>query len=133
MGLRERVRQAIERPVEESEKLLAELGEADAATRLPLLLSGWFRGLAAALEELAIAVDDLQARAGREVETTEPPAPREPPAPVETEEGDGPERSERADADEHGLLEEARRSREETAELREQGDEARRSLEDERT
>ena len=47
MGLGERVRQAIERPVEESEKLLAELGEADAATRLPLLLSGWFRGLGA--------------------------------------------------------------------------------------
>src|SRR5438132_1376931 len=52
-GVRERVQRALAGPVAESEKLLADLGDADAETRLSILTSGWFRGLAAALGELA--------------------------------------------------------------------------------
>jgi len=60
MGLRERVQQAIAGPVGESERLLNDLPTADAETKLSILVSGWGRGLSAALEELAIAIDDLQ-------------------------------------------------------------------------
>ena len=57
MGLRERVQQAIAGPVGESERLLNDLPTADAETKLSILVSGWGRGLSAALEELAIAID----------------------------------------------------------------------------
>src|SRR5439155_17502832 len=72
MGLRQRVRKAIEGPVGQADKLLADLGAADDATKLEILISGWGRGLSAALEELAIAVEDLQARGRPPAE----PAPR---------------------------------------------------------
>jgi hypothetical protein len=126
-GLRERIRQAIEAPVGEAEKLLSELKDADGDTKLSILISGWSRGLAAALEELAIAVDELR-QTGLPAETTPPPEA----------EGDGPEEAAtqeqeaHADLEEAGderLLDEARRSREETAELRKQTEQARRELE----
>jgi hypothetical protein len=50
MGLRERVQQAIAGPVGESERLLNDLPSADAETKLSILVSGWGRGLSAALE-----------------------------------------------------------------------------------
>jgi hypothetical protein len=69
--LRERIRLAIEAPVGEAEKLLSELKDADSETRLSILISGWSRGLASALEELAIAVDELQQSGPRvEAETS---------------------------------------------------------------
>jgi hypothetical protein len=116
------VHEAIERSVSESETLLAELDSKDVETRLPLLVTGWLRGIAAALEELAIAVDDLQARAeGDDAPAAPEAAPRgtESQAAEDTEKGDRPAQQ-RAEADEEGLLEEARRSREETAEVREE-------------
>src|SRR6059058_5929567 len=60
--LRKRVRDAIEGPVSESEKLLNDLTTATADTRLAIQISGWGRGLAAALEEIAIVLDELQSR-----------------------------------------------------------------------
>ena len=128
-GLRERIRKAIEAPVGEAEKLLSELRDADSETKLSILISGWSRGLAAALEELAIAVDELR-QPGRRVttETSPPPDAEE----GVSEQAPTEERAEHADLKEAGddrLLDEARRSREQTAELREQAERARRELE----
>jgi hypothetical protein len=67
MSNRERVLRAIEAPVEEAAKLLAELTDADAHTRLTIALDGWGRGLAAGLEELAVAVDELRRSTGEDV------------------------------------------------------------------
>ena len=60
MAERERVQKAIEAPVEEASKLLAESSESDVETRLAMRIDGWGRGLAAGLEELAIAVAELR-------------------------------------------------------------------------
>jgi class 3 adenylate cyclase len=62
MGVRERVVDAIGDPVNEAERLLAEAQHADEHTRLTILMTGWFRGLAAALEELAIELDEQRRR-----------------------------------------------------------------------
>jgi hypothetical protein len=56
----ERVRKAVEGPVSEALKLLDEARSADTETRLVMLINGWGRGLAAGLEELALAIDDLR-------------------------------------------------------------------------
>jgi hypothetical protein len=58
MGARERVVAALEAPVAEAEKLLAETPHADEHTRLSILMTGWFRGVAGALEELAVELDE---------------------------------------------------------------------------
>ena len=60
MAERERVKKAIEARVEESAKLLAESSESDVETRLAMRIDGWGRGLAAGLEELAVAVAELR-------------------------------------------------------------------------
>ena len=128
-GLRERIRQAIEAPVAEAEKLLADLKDADSETRLTILISGWSRGLASALEELAIAVDELSQPSD--------PATAEPSQPTSNDEAvreqtateEQPARPDLDEAGEDLLLDEARRSREETAELQEQTEQARRELE----
>ena len=60
MAERERVQKAIEAPVDEAAKLLAESPAADLETRLAMRIDGWGRGLAAGLEELAIAVEELR-------------------------------------------------------------------------
>jgi hypothetical protein len=129
-GLRQRVRQAIEAPVAEAEKLLAELKDADSETRLTILVSGWSRGLASALEELAIAVDELhQPREPTTPELPQPTADNEavPEQPATEEQTASAELEEVKD---DRLLDEARRSREQTAELQEQAEQARRELED---
>ena len=127
--MRERVRQAIAGPVAEAEQLLADLQDADADTRLSILVSGWFRGLAAALEELALALDDLLAHPA--TETTAPPRPSErneetlsSPAAAESS-----ERVDLTEVDADQLREQARKSREETAKLRQEGERDRRRLE----
>jgi hypothetical protein len=126
-SLRERVHEAIEQPVEEAQKLLSELTTADAETKLSILISGWGRGLAAAFEELAIAVDELR-------QYDEPPEGR--PARLEqahpSRRPDGDEQrgeAERGDGDEERLLDEARKSREQTGELRKEAEQVRRELE----
>jgi hypothetical protein len=128
-GLRERIRQAIEAPVGEAEKLLNELKDADGETKLSILISGWSRGLAAALEELAIAVDELRQPGPRATAETSPPPKAEG---GDSEQAATEEQAAHADLEEAGderLLDEARRSREETAELRKQTEQARRELE----
>ena len=124
MGLRERVQQAIAGPVGESERLLNDLPTADAETKLSILVSGWGRGLSAALEELAIAIDDLQGQ-----RTTETPAATPPSGQAEETSSEPAERTDLTNADEAQLIEEARKSREETADAREKAKQARRRLE----
>jgi hypothetical protein len=124
MGLRERVQQAIAGPVGESERLLNDLPTADAETKLSILVSGWGRGLSAALEELAIAIDDLQGQ-----RTTKPPAATPPTGQAAETPSEPAERTDLTNADEAQLIDEARKSREETADAREKGKQARRRLE----
>jgi hypothetical protein len=124
MGLRERVQQAIAGPVGESERLLNDLPTADAETKLSILVSGWGRGLSAALEELAIAIDDLQGQ-----RTTETPATTPPSKQAEETSSEPTERTDLTNADEAQLIDEARKSREETADAREKAKQARRQLE----
>jgi len=126
MGVRERVRDAIQAPVDTAERELRDLQEADAETRLTVLIDGWARGLAAALEELAVAVDELERRrpATSTPEGSAAPAADEPPSePDETR-----DEVDLRGASEEGLVDEARRSRAATAELRNEGEEARRRL-----
>ena len=69
------MQRAIEAPTAEAQKVLAETPHADDHERLTVLMNGWFRGLAGALEELAIELDALREEA--------PPAqPAPPPAPA---------------------------------------------------
>ena len=128
-GLRERIRLAIEAPVAAAEKQLNELRDADSETRLSILISGWSRGLASALEELAIAFDELQQpRPHAEAETS----PATPVERADSEQAATEEQAPHADLEEGGeerLSDEARRSREETAELQKQTEQARRELE----
>jgi hypothetical protein len=127
MGVRERVQEAIQAPVEAAAQELRELQDADVETRLTLLIDGWARGLAAALEELAVAIDDLERRRPVPSAAEQPavPAVEEPARDV----GDRPEELDLEGAGEDRLIDEARRSRAATAELRKEGDEARRRLE----
>ena len=116
MPERERVRKAIEAPVAEAAKLLEESSGADVETRLAMLVDGWGRGLAAGLEELAIAVGELR----RATAPEEPSAPPEVnPTPV-AEDGAAaaPDRPEPEARDEEELRAEAARSREATNALR---------------
>jgi hypothetical protein len=57
MAVRDRVRMAIETSVGEAEKTLAETPDVDDHARLSILLNGWFRGLAGAIEEIAVELD----------------------------------------------------------------------------
>ncbi len=124
MGLRERVQQAIAGPVGESERLLNDLPTADAETKLSILVNGWGRGLSAALEELAIAIDDLQGQRTTETHAATPPSGQ-----TEETSSEPTERTDLTNADEAQLIDEARKSREETADAREKGKQARRQLE----
>jgi hypothetical protein len=125
LDARERVHAAIVDSVDAAERELEELRDSDTETRLSTLISGWARGLAAALEELAVAVDGLEQRlpapAGDEAPAPPPSAPREQPKAE-------PDERDLADASEGQLLEEAKRSRAATAELRQESEDAREEL-----
>jgi hypothetical protein len=119
MADRERVTRAIEAPVADAAKLLAESAGADLETRLAMRIDGWGRGLAAGLEELAIAVTEAR-RSAAPVEPNAPPTtPR--PATVATDEHDI-EHDEHDTRSEDDLRAEAARSREATAALREESE-----------
>jgi hypothetical protein len=128
-GLRDRVRQAIEAPVGEAEKLLNELNDADRETRLSILITGWSRGLAAALEELAIAVDELQESAWGAKAETSPPVVAEEAGPKQAGKEEQAAHADLEEADDERLSDLARRSREQTAELQKETEQARRELE----
>jgi hypothetical protein len=83
--------------------------------------------LAGALEELAVAVDELERRLPETTEAAqEQVAPEVEEPTIESEDRD--DGVDLAGADEDELVVEARRSREATAELHEEGEEARRRL-----
>ena len=128
-GVRERVQRALAGPVAESEKLLADLGDADAETRLSILASGWFRGLAAALEELAIAVDDLRAQPAAETPPAQPPARQVIETPAQIPPAESSERIDLSEGDPEQMIDAARKSREEATKLRQEAEQARRELE----
>lgn len=128
-GLRKRIHQAIEAPVAEAEKLLADLKDADSETRLTILISGWSRGLASALEELAIAVDELRQSTDRATAEPSPPTAAEEVVPKQTTTPEQAAPSELDEADDDRLRDEARRSQERTAELQKETEQARRELE----
>jgi hypothetical protein len=118
MGLRERIRHAIQEPVTGSAKLLDGLKDPAMETKLSIQISGWGRGLAAGLEELAIAIEQLQQQPTT-VDTASPttkPVPERAPEQAPQEEQEA--RADVTRADEEKLLEEAKRSREETAQAR---------------
>ena len=129
MGQRERVQHAIEAPVSEANKLLADLQNADSETRMSILISGWGRGLAAGLEELAIAVDELQRRNADTTSVPTATTPTPSPAARQAASEDRSAQVELEGASEAQLADEAKRSREETAELRKETEEARREFE----
>lgn len=125
--LRARVHRAIAHPVAEAEKLLAELDDASIETTMPILLSGWGRGLAAGLEELARAIDQLGRPPAAPATAAPPPQPRGHDEPLQpARHGD---RRELSGAGERELEEAALRSREETAEAARHTDDARREME----
>jgi hypothetical protein len=128
-GLRDRIRLAIETPVREAEKLRNELTDADSETRLSILIDGWCRGLASAIEELAIAIDELRQPEPRAEGETSSATPA---AKVDAEHATTEDHAAQADLEDAGeerLSEEAKRSREQTAELQEQTKQARSELE----
>jgi hypothetical protein len=81
--VRIRVHEAVEAAVRDAADL-AERSNADGETRLRMVVDGWGRGLAAALEELAVSVDELwrlMAPSGPEPEQA--PAPPQAPSRAE--------------------------------------------------
>ena len=128
MGQRERVRRAVVGPVGEAEKILAEAGNTTSETKLSILISGWGRGLAAGLEELALAIAELQRERPDTRAETGPttPAPK-----VDRQVSGGAESKhvDLADASDDQLLEEAKRSREQTVAAQREIEDARRELE----
>jgi hypothetical protein len=70
-GLRDRVQRAIAEHVDASEQLLLELENADSSTKLTTFASGWFRGLAAALEELGAEIEALRSSEDRALRPAE--------------------------------------------------------------
>jgi hypothetical protein len=123
MAERERVRAAIQGPVDHADKLLEGLQGADLEIRLRVIVDGWGRGLAAGLEELAIAVEELRERRGETAPEVTVPEPR-----VAKPDVQGDDAPDLADAGEETLRAEAERAREGIAAQREEAEEARREL-----
>jgi len=126
MGIRERVHEAINGSTARAEKALAEAPHVDPHERLTILVNGWFQGIAAALEEIAL---ELDARAASKDEPA--PTPRPSPSTGDDDSSAAPEEAEPSDAersqggpDEAELLEQARESSKETQALRAERDSA---------
>jgi hypothetical protein len=127
VAVRERIRQAIQAPVDRAEATLAEAPDADATSRLLIFLNGWFQGISAGLEEIAIELDSLRGRDLAEPATSSPPdaragtddaaeSPAPKPAPADAEHDAAPQ------VDEEALIALARKSRDETGQLRQERD-----------
>jgi hypothetical protein len=115
---RERVKRAVEAPVEEAAKLLSEASGVDLETRLAMRIDGWGRGLAAGIEELALAVETL--RLGQQVDEPRPPRPVASGGADDEPHGDHERHTKSEPPTEDELRADAARSREETAALREE-------------
>ena len=122
MAVRDRVQRAIEAPTAEAQKLLAETPHADPYERLSVLVSGWFRGLAAALEELAVEIDAMREQSHVAVvyETRPPFASGEAKDDVHGHSEPAPRVESGEGAGEAVLADRARASRAETRALREE-------------
>jgi len=121
MHARQRVHEAVEAAVREAADL-AERSNAGGEDRLRILVDGWGRALSAALEELAVSLDELQ-RLVRPSEPEPEPAPPRPASPAEQVEGSpppAPEKGEDEDENEEQLRARAAASRAETKALREE-------------
>ena len=116
MGVRERVHDAIDSSTTRAAKTLAEAPHADPHERLTILVNGWFEGIAAALEEIALELD-ARDESIPEVDVSPRPAPPAEPEESKAETDEAPD-----DADEQTLLERARASVEETRALRDERD-----------
>jgi hypothetical protein len=117
MHARQRVHEAIEASVREAADL-AERSGAEGEDRLQFLVDGWGRGLASALEELAVTLDELQRLVrSSEPEPAQPPTPPRPASRAEPVESSPPPG---ADEDEEQLRARAAASRAETEALREE-------------
>ena len=122
MGLRERVQQAITEPVSESERLLDQLESSDLEAKLSILISGWGRGLAVALDDLrnqrssATPAPPLERQVGEEQSADSAPT-------------SGATQTDSQVLDEQQLIERAKKSSEETAALGAETEEVRRDLE----
>jgi len=123
MHARQRVHEAVEAAVREAADL-AERSNAGGEDRLRILVDGWGRALSAALEELAVSLDELQRLVRPPEPEPEPaPAPPRPASPAEQVEGSPPPApDEGADEDENEeqLRARAAASRAETKALREE-------------
>lgn len=62
MSLQNRVHTALESPVTAADKLVGELSDDEVHKRLAIQLDGWGRGIADALEEIAVELDALRER-----------------------------------------------------------------------
>jgi len=121
MHARQRVHEAVEAAVREAADL-AERSNAGGEDRLRILVDGWGRALSAALEELAVSLDELQ-RLVRPSEPEPEPAPPRPASPAEPVEGSPPparDKAEDEDENEEQLRARAAASRAETKALREE-------------
>jgi len=125
MGVLARVQRAIEGPTAEAQKVLAEAPNAAADERLSVLVNGWLRGIASALEELAIELDALRGElpAGLVEQERSRGVPGEPDDEVK-EPDEPPSRRESSEGvGEAALAERARASRAQTRALGEAPDE----------
>jgi hypothetical protein len=126
MAERERVHRAVKDAIDDAERLLDESPDTDLESRLMILINGWGRGLAAGLEELAIAVADLR-RLDSTTAETEAPTSRAAPSfaapPEPTEQKETTEETDLGDLDESELRDRAAESRKATAALREESKE----------
>jgi len=125
MHARQRVHEAVEAAVREAADL-AERSNAGGEDRLRILVDGWGRALSAALEELAVSLDELQRLVLPSEPEPEPaPAPAPPPprpaSPAEPVEGSPPPAPDKdEDENEEQLRARAAASRAETKALREE-------------
>jgi hypothetical protein len=94
---RERVRAAIDASVDAASRLREETPETEIEARLLAVIDGWGRGLAAGLEELAVAVEELRRLAREPGEAT--PAPERQPAETATDDNAERGADERDEAD----------------------------------
>jgi hypothetical protein len=115
--VRIRVHEAVEAAVRDAADL-AERSNADGETRLRMVVDGWGRGIAAALEELAVSLDELwRLMAPSDPEPGQVPAPPQAPPPAEPAAEPSPPAT---DEDEEQLRARAAASRAETEALREE-------------
>jgi hypothetical protein len=122
MGVRERVQEAVNASTARAETILGEAAHADEHERLTILVNGWFQGIAAALEEIALELD-TRASPERETDAVTSAPPEATPSTADQPSGAAeeaePEDGERAHgSDEEALLDRARASTKETQALR---------------